>query len=108
MEEWKDIEGYEGHYSISNQGRIKNLHVNRIRKGKCNKKGYEQVCLCKDGVYHNYLVHRLIASAFIANPENKPTVDHINSKEIRNNCIDNLRWSTMKEQAQNRIYKLKE
>jgi hypothetical protein len=105
MEEWRDIEDYEGQYMISNEGRVKNLKTGHIRKGKCNKKGYEQVMLGSEGLYWNYLVHRLVAKAFIPNPENKPTVDHIKSKEIRNNCIDNLRWATYKEQIANRILK---
>ena len=106
MESWRDIEGYEGHYRISSLGRIENLVTGRIRKGNCNTSGYEQVVLLgSDGKYSNYLVHRLVAKAFIPNPENKLTVDHINSKEKRNNSVENLRWFTSKEQAGNRIYK---
>ncbi len=106
MEEWKDIEGYEGHYRISSQGRIENTVTRRIRRGNCNKSGYEQVALLgKDGKYSNYLIHRLVAKAFIENPENKTTVDHIKCKEVRNNSVENLRWFTSKEQASNRLYK---
>jgi hypothetical protein len=106
MELWRDIEGYEGHYRVSSEGRIENTVTGRIRKGNCNKSGYEQVALLgSDGKYSNYLVHRLVAKAFIRNPENKLTVDHINSKEIRNNRVENLRWFTAKEQANNRKYK---
>ena len=109
MEEiWKDIEDYEGYYQISNLGRIKSLE-RTIEHAKCgikkvkerimkNKKlfGYERIGLCMDGVIKYYFIHRLVASAFIPNADNKPEVNHING--IKNdNRVENLEWVTISE-----------
>ena len=98
MEEiWKDIEGYENKYQVSNLGRVKSLNYNHTKKEqilKCCKTGagYTLVNLCGK----MFLVHRLVAKTFIPNPENKPCVDHINT--IRDdNRVNNLRWVTHKE-----------
>ncbi len=104
-EEWKEIEGYEGLYRISSHGRVFNIKRNVFVFGGYNWQGYQQIGLLKDGYYHNNSIHRLVAKAFIPNPENKPTVDHIKSKEIKNNRVDNLRWATCHEQAWNKVYK---
>ena len=109
---WKDIEGYEGLYQVSNMGRVKSLErrVNsglinsgystvktKILKSNLNTYGYPFVGLCKNGVTKRVSVHILTAKAFIPNPENKPTVDHINA--IRTDGrVENLRWFTYKEQ----------
>ena len=89
MEEFKLIKGFEN-YSVSNLGNVKNNKTNRILK-QDNNKGYKLVKF--NG--KNKRVHRLIAEAFIPNPDNKPCIDHINN--IRNdNRIENLRWATNK------------
>ena len=100
-EVWKPIKDYEGLYEISNLGRVKSLNYKRTGKEKilkntvCND-GYLKVGLTKNGKDKVFRIHRLVAEAFIPNPENKPFIDHINT--IRDdNRIENLRWCTQKE-----------
>lgn len=113
MEEvWKDIEGYEGFYQISNLGRVKGLPIvtrfgERIKKHKerflqpvVSKRGYYVVGLSKNGKSKTYTLHRLLAKAFIPNPENKRAIDHIDTNRL-NNSIENLRWCTDKENCNN-------
>ena len=126
MEEiWKDIEGYEGFYQVSNTGKVRSLDrfINAptifgdakkvfkkgiILKGRCSKikrKGYVNylnVALLKNGVRKQFYVHKLVACAFIPNPKNRPQVDHIDGNP-NNNCVENLRWCTQKENNNNPI-----
>ena len=82
IEIWKDIKDYEGLFQVSNLGRVKSLgnggthKTSRIRKLYTNKYGYLQVSLCKDGKKKMCRVHRLVAEAFLPNPENKPYINH--------------------------------
>lgn len=94
MEEYKLIKNFEN-YSVSNLGNVKNNNTNKILK-QHNSHGYKLVHL--NGKYLR--VHRLVAEAFIPNPENKPCVDHKNNLRD-DNRIDNLRWATIKENNQN-------
>ena len=98
MEEiWKDIEGYEGLYQISNLGKVKSIRFNKERLLKYDKStSYLRIKLCKDGIETNYLIHRLVAKAFIPNPDNKPQVNHIDGIKT-NNSVDNLEWCTASE-----------
>lgn len=113
MEEWRDIEGYEGLYQVSNEGRVKALDRfvdnywgtkqfvrERILKATNDKNGYLTVSLCKDGKEKKSKVHRLVAEAFIPNTENKPCIDHINTIKD-DNRVDNIRWCTPKENSNN-------
>ena len=95
---WKDIEGYEGLYQVSNLGRVK--RNGRILKPYFGTDKYYYVSLSKDSKVTKFKIHRLVAHAFIPNPENKPTVDHINRNRI-DNRVDNLRWATYTEQRSN-------
>lgn len=96
-----DICGFEGLYQISNQGRVFSVKKKIfIKLDENNQQGYQVVKLCKNGKRYKFRVHRLVAEAFIPNPENKPCVDHINT--IRNdNRVENLRWVTYKENLDN-------
>ena len=101
MEIWKDIEGYEGLYQISSYGRIKSLrdhHGNyreKILKQGTRKDGYKNTALSKDGKLKTYSVHRLVAAAFLDNPNNYPCVNHKDEQKY-NNYVENLEWCTSK------------
>lgn len=119
MEEeiWKPIKDFEGYYEVSNMGRIRSLdrEVNtsnnrsRIIKGEIkkvykNKRGYLQVNLYKENTYKTFRVHRLVAEAFIPNPNNLPYIDHINC--VRDdNRVENLHWVTHTENINNPLTK---
>lgn len=88
------IEGYEGEYEIYENGQVFSLKSNMFMKQRNNSDGY-RVDLCHDGV-KTHQIHRLVASAFLANPENKPFVVHIDGNRSNNNA-QNLRWATHSE-----------
>lgn len=95
-EEWKDIKGYEGLYQVSSFGRIKSLNyhqkgIEQTLKLSSDKDGYKQVILYKDGSKRNFRVHRLVAEAFIDNPDNLPLVNHKNEFKY-DNFVDNLEY----------------
>lgn len=109
-EKWKPIVGYEQLYEVSDLGNVRSCErvvnhglgesVRRLKSRKIkpwqDNHGYHAVSLSKGGVVKKIKVHRLVAEAFISNPENKPTINHIN--EIRNdNRVDNLEWATYQE-----------
>lgn len=95
-EEWKDVIDYLDLYQVSNLGRIKSMKTGRILKNIRNIEGYLTINLFKDGEGTNLRVHRLVAQAFIPNPENKPEVNHIDENKT-NNRVDNLEWVTRGE-----------
>jgi hypothetical protein len=94
METWKDVPGYDGLYQVSDQGRIR--RDNRIKKLKEDRGGYLNVWLSKRSEMKCLKVHRLVALAFIDNPENKRTVNHKDGNK-KNNCVQNLEWATHSE-----------
>ncbi len=93
MEYWKDIKGYEGYYQISNDGQVKNVKTGRILKQYINGKGYKSLTLSKNNKIEMKLVHRLVAEAFIPNPNNLPCVNHKDC-DPSNNCVENLEFCT--------------
>lgn len=108
---WKPIRDYEGLYEVSNLGGIKRLENDKNRKEKIlkpykNKLGYLCINLCRDNKVKQMYVHRLVAIAFIPNPENKPCIDHINTIP-NDNRVENLRWVTYKENMNNELTKEK-
>lgn len=88
IEEWKDISGYEGLYEVSNLGRVR-------RNGKILKplkdSGYLRAHLSKNGIAKKVLIHRLVAFAFIPNPNNYPEINH-KDEDKTNNTVENLEW----------------
>ena len=93
MEEiWKDIDGFN--YQVSNLGRIKNKKTCIIRTGMLNSKnGYAKISMRRtsDGKNYSMFIHRLVAEAFIPNPDNLPQVNHKDGNKL-NNTVDNLEW----------------
>lgn len=105
-EAWVDIKNYEGLYQISSLGEVKSLKRNttheRILIPRIDRNGYLYVILCKNGITKTKKIHRLVAENFIENPENKYSVNHKDGNKL-NNCVDNLEWATMKEQARHAV-----
>lgn len=99
-ERWKDIEGLEGLYAVSTKGRVKNLKTNKIFTGGYSSAGYKQVSLNSK----TYTVHRLVALAFIPNPQKLPYINHIDEDKTNNN-VENLAWCTPSENVKHSIYK---
>ena len=93
MENWQPVKGYDGLYEVSDQGRVKSLKFGkeRIMKTIKHTNGYLQVDLYKDGKKKTIKVHRLVAEAFIQNPQGLETVNH--KDEVKsNNAATNLEW----------------
>lgn len=114
-EEWREVPGLEDVCIVSDLGRIisKGRFVNsgygtikwkqpKLQVTKAGSRGYAMVSVCKQGVSRQMLVHRLVAAAFIPNPENKPEIDHIDTDRT-NNKVSNLRWCTKQENRMNPI-----
>ena len=107
MEVWKDIPGYEGLYQVSDMGRIKRIAGYKKRnkwgsytilpekymKSSFDKDGYLRIGLAKDRERKTYHVHRLVALAFLPNPNNYPQINHKDENK-QNNAVDNLEWCT--------------
>ena len=105
IEEWRPVVGYEGIYEVSNTGKVRSLDMYvkigygnyRLHKGKVisllkkGEYGYIQVNLCYNGKLYKKYVHRLVAQAFLPNPDNLPEVNH-RDEDKRNNRVDNLEW----------------
>lgn len=116
-EEWREIKGYEGLYSVSNLGRVSSLErvittkrgVNRFVPARVlipiKKNDYLAVNLSKNGDTKCLVIHRLVAEAFIPNPDNKPCIDHEDTDKF-NNRVENLRWATYSENNNNPITRI--
>lgn len=100
-EEYRDVVGFEEYFQISNLGNVFSKRSNRILKQKKDKAGYWTFSTKiggKNGTDHTFKVHRLVAMAFIPNPEGKPFVNHIDGCKT-NNILSNLEWVTPKENS---------
>lgn len=95
MEEWKDVLGYEGVYAVNRKGVIKRVDKNKIVTQYLHYKGYLQVDLHKDNKRIHKYVHRIVAEAFIENPNNYTQINHIDENKTNNN-VENLEWCTPK------------
>lgn len=103
--EWRKIEGFE-RYSVSDTGLVRNDETGYIKKEKIARNGYSQVGMfLGEGTTKWRLVHRLVAKAFIPNPENKPQVNHIDGNK-QNNAVSNLEWVTSHENEVHKCYVL--
>ena len=100
-EEWREVKGYENLYRVSNNGDVQSLLSGKNMKQAANHKGYLIVQLSNKGQRKNKRVHRLVAEAFILNPDKLPEVDHINGKR-QDNHVTNLRWVSGSSNTRNR------
>ena len=98
IEEMKDIVGYDGLYAITRDGQVWSYKRKKFLKPGLTKDGYHRVSLCKNGKGKNYLIHRLVAEAYIPNPNNYPQVNHRDENK-QNNCASNLEWCDAKYNA---------
>lgn len=94
---WKDVDGYEGHYKVSNKGRVFSFKKKIILRATPNPKGgHLCIALCKDGKQKKVLIHRLVALAFVDGYRPGLVVNHIDETPT-NNCSENLEWVTQRE-----------
>lgn len=92
--QWKDIAGYEKLYAVTKTGKVWSYRRNKFLSTYSNGHGYPRVELSKNGISKSFLVHRLVAEAYIPNPENLPIVNHID--ENKDNCnVENLEWCSV-------------
>lgn len=104
MEQWKEIEGYEGLYMISDHGRVRSLSKTGSKDEQIlrpfTQDGYLRYTLRKDGKKRNFLAHQLVAKAFIPNPYKRIYIDHKDTDKT-NNQVSNLHWVTKKQNSNN-------
>ena len=96
MEEWRIVD-INPDYQVSNTGLVRSIKFNRVKVLRPQiRNRYWYISLCKNGIHHSYSIHRIVASAFIPNPDGKNDVDHINRIKT-DNRVENLRWATRSE-----------
>ena len=103
-EVWRDVVGFEGLYKISNKGKLYSVERKNSRGRKCggrtlkpsrDKNGYIRVTLCENSKLKNKFIHRLVAEAFVHNPNGYSEINHRDENK-KNNCVENLEWCTRK------------
>ena len=94
----KDIKGYENIYGITSCGKVWSYKYKKFLKPNANRDGYLYVNLYKDGKMKHYKIHRLVAEAYLPNPENLPQVDHIDGNKTHN-YLNNLQWITHRDNS---------
>lgn len=114
---WKDVRGFEDYYEISSKGNVRSKSRVVVTKKGVNRKldskirvpvktkGYYSITFSKNHKWSKFQIHRLVAKAFIPNPENKPCVNHINGNKL-DNKVENLEWCTYKENEKHSYEKL--
>ena len=93
MREFRDIDGYEGLYKVSNYGEVYSVRKGKNLSAGKSSSGYLTVGLCKNGKERSFRINRLVAKAFIPNPDSKAQVNHVDGNKL-NNRVDNLEWCT--------------
>ena len=100
MERIENIPDYP-RYFVTSCGKVWSYKYNKFLKLRKNNSGYYCVDLCNDGAKKTFTVHRLVAAAYLNNPENLPEVDHVDQNRL-NNCVNNLRWVSREKNQQNK------
>ena len=90
-----DIENYEGLYAVTSCGKVWSYRNKKFLKPATDKDGYQIVCLCKNSQKKMCRIHRLVAEAYLPNPDNLPQVNHKDENKT-NNCLQNLEWCDAK------------
>ena len=90
---WKPVKGYEGLYEVSNMGSVRNSKTGKLKIPQLMKRGYVQVLLWTNHQAKGFTIHRLVAEAFLPNPNNFSDVNHKDGNK-QNNSVDNLEWCT--------------
>ena len=94
----KDIKNYEGLYAVTSCGKVWSYKYKKFLTPIFNNRGYLMVNLCKDGKMKHFTIHRLVAEAYLPNPENLPQINHRDENK-ENNCLQNLEWGDSKYNA---------
>ena len=95
MSDWKRVDGYDN-YEVSKYGEVRNINTGNYLNGCVNNCGYLKICLTKDKKAKLFQIHRLVAQAFVPNPENKQYVRHHDGDNLNNEAL-NLYWQSFDE-----------